>query len=104
MAARPKFLENERPFLKKLGIIRERPRHYDPKTHHEVWDWRNWKIDGDLLVNFDEVPFSVDYDSKQLVMGNERISMTRTALKRLQKYREGMLSTLCCDTTTWYTI
>lgn len=88
--ARPHFWENERPFLKQLGVIRRKPDGYHESTHREVWDTDDWKVDGDLLLNFDEVPFSIDWSTKQLVAGGERIAMTQTALSRLKKYREGI--------------
>jgi len=89
--ARPAFWKNERPFLKSIGVIRKRPDDYDPITHREVWHTQHWKVDGKMVINFDEVPYSIDYENKQLVAKGERISLTKNAFARLKKYREGTI-------------
>ena len=89
--ARPQFWANERPFLKRIGVIRRRPQGYDPLTHREIWETANWKVDGKMVINFDEVPYTLDYTTKQLVARGERITLTKNAFKRLQKYRQGTI-------------
>ena len=72
-------------------MVRQRPPNYDPRTHREKWENADWKLDGKLMVNFDEIPYSIDWDTKQLVAAGERISLNRTAFDRLKKYREGTI-------------
>lgn len=92
MAARPRYLAAERPVLRELRLIRDRPPNYDPNTHIEIWpDGVARKVDGRLVVNFDEVPFTINWATKQLVAKGERISLCRSALNQLKKYRTGTI-------------
>lgn len=81
--------------MKSIGVIRERPEDYvrNADLHREVWTDSDpqWKLDGRLIVNFDEVPYTIDYDTNQLVADGERISLHKNTMNRLKKYREGTI-------------
>ena len=85
MAARPRYLEAERPVLRQLRVIRDRPDDYNPNTHIEIWpDGVTSKVDGQLVVNFDEVPFTINWATRQLVTKGERISLFCLCVEVLQ--------------------
>lgn len=91
--SRPRYLgESERPIWRQLDILCEEPEGYESSEHEECWDEDSPKeiLDGTRVANYDEVPFTVDWTSKQLVLREgERVSLSEKGLKRLKKYREG---------------
>ncbi len=48
-------------------------------------------LDGKLVVNFDEIPFSIKYGQNQYVRQGERIALDKATMHRLKKYREGTI-------------
>ncbi len=89
---RPRYLRKERKFRRDIGVIVKKPRRYD--WHHvEIWEDDEveeiW--DAEREWNLDEVPFTFDMDSKQIVAVGERASVLKKNIKFIGKYRQGTL-------------
>ncbi len=97
---RPRYLETERAFRRIVGVILKRPDNYDndeniKQYHEEIWDDGVDEIwDAEREFNLDEVPFTMNTDSKQIVAitKKERASLNLSkSLKYHGKYRHGTL-------------
>lgn len=92
--ARKDWLNQERKFLEAVGLLIRAPDDYDHEQAN-LWDLKfgngEFCINGQLLINEDEVPFTVNWDTRQLCFGNERVSVTPSVWKYIKKYRMGTL-------------
>ncbi len=95
LVAIQKYMAIERPFLRLVDVLCSVPEGYDSDEHEEIWDAQSPKeiLDGARVANYDEVPYVVNWSTKQLVlMTGERLSLTQQAMKRLKKYKEGTMN------------
>lgn len=92
---RPDWLRRERKFLMDANLLITAPPDYDPQRKQN-WSLRfgngSFVINGLNVVNGDEVPFTLDWSTRQLVIGEERIALGPNALPNcMSKYRMGTL-------------
>ena len=91
LTARRFYLEVERDFLRKIGIIVPKPPNYN-EQHEEVWqEDEAEKIDGLLVFNADEVPWNININTKQVVSVGERPQVRCSGIPQISKYRKGTL-------------
>lgn len=87
------WLPPERVFLEKAKILIRAPPDYAENADQytvKIWN-KSFFICGDRVVNGDEVPFSIDWDTQQLVTATERISLRPRCIPYLDKYKFGTL-------------
>lgn len=90
------WLPVERDFLKKAKILIPTPEDYQSNAHRYnlVFGNRSFILLGDRIVNGDEVPFSIDWDTRQLVPSkgkSRRISLKPRSITYMNKYKFGTL-------------
>ena len=93
LAERKTWLPRERELLRSCGVIIDAPSDYaDKREQYNLKFWNDrFIIDGVRIANADEVPFMIDWDTRQLVTKNERISLRPRELKYLKKHKFGTL-------------
>ena len=91
LEARLEWLPREREWLTKAGILVPLSDvHAHSKNNYTIKiGMQNFIIDGHRLCNADEVPFTIDWDRKQLIVRGERVSLRPSVLKFLTKYKMG---------------
>lgn len=87
------WLPTERVFLKRAKILIPAPSDYKQlAAQYSVQIWNSsFFILGDRVLNGDEVPFTINWDTKQLVSAMERISLAPRTIPYLTKYKFGTL-------------
>lgn len=98
MVARSPWLRTERDFWRESEVLCSIPEGYDSEESDEIWDDDSPSeiLDANRIGNYDEVPFQVNWKTRQLILKDgERVSLTQQAVKRLKKYREG--SSFCAN-------
>ena len=91
---RQQWLRIQREFMEAVLVAKRRPADYD--THPEDFEEEFISdepvvIDGHMIINVDEVPFRIDWTTRQLVVEGSRYNLNQTALRFLTKYRMGTL-------------
>ena len=92
--ARIQFLQTEREFWRRIGIILKIPQYYNAigAFHEEIWKENEIeKIDASRVFNVDEVPFDCGITCGNVSAYGERTNLNCCLLSEVTKYRKGTI-------------